>query len=280
MDRTPLPLKFRYHLVENLMHMMSAGESAAVVGVASVGKSNLVRCLQQADIQEAHLGPEKDEILIVLVDSNDLTSITEWTFLELLMYRLVVHCQNANLPTRVASRMEALHDKLSSRADDVTNAQRCVEQAVHYLCQVNKLRVVWLLDEFEVLYQQLSPRTWINLRSLRDKNKYSLSYLLFLRRELEDVLPATPEVEAFAELFQTHILGLKPYDLSGTQLMLNRLSSRRQVEWPAGQTTQVFRLSGGHGGINRVFFGKSWPVVMEGQTVKLPDLLHKAKKKK
>jgi hypothetical protein len=254
------------------MRLMKAGESAAVVGVASVGKSNLVRCLQQEDIQALHLGAEKDEIILVLVDSNDLTSITEWSFLELLLYRLAAQCQNINLPPEIVSRLEAWHEKLLQRGDDITTAQRCVEQAFQWLCQVNKLRVNLLLDEFEVLYQQLSPRLWANLRALRDKNKYSLSYLLFLRRDLEDVLPPTPELEAFAELFQTHIFGLPPYDLPGTELMLDRLSLRQHVDWPAHSTPEVFDLSGGHGGLIRVIFGKVLPALKEGQAVEFAPL--------
>ncbi|MCK6628106.1 MAG: winged helix-turn-helix domain-containing protein [Anaerolineae bacterium] len=265
MDRTPLPLTFRYHLVAQLMRLIQAGESAAMVGVASVGKSNLVRCLQQPDIQAAHLGADKSEILIILVDSNDLAAMTEWNFLELLLYRLSFHGQSANLPAEVVTRLEEWHEKAARRTNDTLNAQRCLEQALHWLCQVKGLRVVFLLDEFELIYPQLSQRTWANLRALRDKNKYSLSYLLFLRRDLEDMLPVTPEVEAFAELFQTHILGLKPYDLPGTELMLERLSLRQRVEWPVQYTSRVFDLSGGHGGLIRVIFGKMLPALKEDQ---------------
>ncbi len=265
MDRTPLPITFRYHLVATLMRLMQAGESAAVVGMASIGKSNLVRCLQQADIQEAHLGPDKREILVVLVDSNDLSAITEWNFLELLLYRLSFHGQSANLPAEIVTRLEEWHEKTTRRADDVLNAQRCLEQTLQWLCQANGLRVVFLLDEFELIYPQLSQRTWANLRALRDKNKYSLSFVLFLRRDLEDVLPVTPEAEAFVELFQTNILGLKPYDLSGTELMLERLSRRQRLDWPVQYTAQVFDLSGGHGGLVRVIFGKMLPRLKEGR---------------
>ncbi|NJN97245.1 MAG: hypothetical protein HC875_25720 [Anaerolineales bacterium] len=169
MDRTPLPLSFRYHLVATLMRLMQAGESAAVVGVASVGKSNLVRALQQADIQVAHLGPEKDEILLVLVDSNDLAAITDWNFLELLLYRLSLHSQSASLSAEAAARLEGWHEKAARQTDDVLNAQRCLEQALHWLCQVHGRRVIFLLDEFELIYPQLSQRTWANLRALRDK---------------------------------------------------------------------------------------------------------------
>jgi DNA-binding winged helix-turn-helix (wHTH) protein len=274
MDPTPLPVTFRYHLVENLIQLIKAGESAAVIGVASVGKSNLVRCLQQEDIQELHLGAEKDEILMVLIDSNDLTSVTEWNFLELLMYRLTAHCQNANLPTEVVSRLETWHEKLLQRGDDLTTAYRCIEQALYWLCQVNKLRVALLLDEFEALYQQLNPRFWANLRALRDKNKYSLAYLLFLRRDLDDVLLTTPETESFAELFQAHIFGLPPYDLPGTELMLLRLSRRQRVEWPAQVIPEVFDLSGGHGGLMRVMFGKALPALKAGQAVDFAPLMN------
>lgn len=265
MDRTPLPLSFRYQLVAGLMRLMQAGESAAVVGVASVGKSNLVRCLQQADIQAAYLGPEKAEFLIVLVDSNDLAAITDWNFLELLLYRLSLPSHSAALPAEVTARLEQWHEKAARQAGDVLNAQRCLEQALDWLCQVHGRRVVFLLDEFELIYPQLSRRTWANLRALRDKNKYSLAYLLFLRHDLEDMLPLTPEVEAFVELFQTNILGLTPYDLPGTGLMLERLSRRQRLEWPVLYTAPIFELSGGHGGLVRIIFGKAQPLIKEGQ---------------
>lgn len=263
MNRVPLPISFRYNLVAALMRLMQAGESAAVVGVASVGKSNLVRALQQADIQAAHLGPEKGELLLVLVDSNDLAAITDWNFLELLLYRLSLHSQSALLPTDATARLEEWHEKAARRADDVLNAQRCLEQALYWLCQVHGRRVIFLLDEFELVYPQLSQRTWANLRALRDKNKYSLAYLLFLRHDLEDMLPETPEVEAFVELFQTNILGLKPYDLPGTELMLERLSQRQRLEWSVQYTAPVFELSGGHGGLIRIIFGKAQPLIKE-----------------
>lgn len=263
MNRVPLPISFRYHLIATLMRLMQAGESAAVVGVASVGKSNVVRALQQADIQAAHLGPEKGEVLPVLVDSNDLAAITDWNFLELLLYRLSLHSQSALLPADTAARLEEWHEKTARQTGDVLNAQRCLEQALYWLCQVQGRRVIFLLDEFELVYPQLSQRTWANLRALRDKNKYSLAYFLFLRHDLEDMQPVTPEVEAFVELFQTNILGLKPYDLPGTELMLDRLSQRQRLEWPAQYTAPVFELSGGHGGLIRIIFGKAQPFIQE-----------------
>ncbi|NJN97244.1 MAG: hypothetical protein HC875_25715 [Anaerolineales bacterium] len=93
------------------------------------------------------------------------------------------------------------------------------------------------------------------------------------------MLPLTPEVEAFVELFQTNILGLTPYDLPGTGLMLERLSRRQRIEWPVQYTTQVFDLTGGHGGLIKVVFGKILPTIKESHPPEWSSLLTDAEVK-
>lgn len=272
MTRALLPVSFRAHLVKNLMRLIKAGESVAIIGMASVGKSNVVYCLQQSDIQKVHLGKQKKEYLVVRIDSNDLTSIGEWHLFELLLYCLSIHCQHTNLSTEITSRLEDLNQKLRAQEDSVTHAQRCFEQAIHWLCQIHRLKVVLLFDEFDLLFQKLSSRFFVNLRALRDKNKYSLGYILFLRNDLEDLQTGLTEVEAFVELFQNSTFYLKPYDLSGTELMLSRLSDRQQITWPVEYTPRVFNLSGGHGGLISVIFSEILSQIERGERIKF-DLL-------
>ncbi len=266
MARMPLPVTFRYVLIENLMRSIEAGESLAVVGAASVGKSNVVHALQQPNIQAAHLIKQASAHLMVWVDSNDLVELTPWHFFELLLYRLAVHAHKQDLDSEIVSRLEAMHEKLLER-DNPTLAQRHFEEAIRWLCQTHRLKVVLLLDEFDLLFQELPERLFINLRSLRDKNKYTLVYLLFTRQILANLRPDLSQVEAFAELFQAKTYYLRPYDLAGTEMMLDRLSERQRITWPSDYTLTIFELAGGHSGLTKIIFNKILPDLQDKKPV-------------
>ena len=254
MTRFPLPLGFRYHLVEHILRLIRSGESLAVVGVAGVGKSNVVHYLQQAEVWANGFIEPTEKYLVVWVDSNDLTAIDEWSFFELLVYRLAVHCQKLGLPPEISRQLDGWHQKLLGQPHAVY-AQRCFEQAIRWLGQTHHFRIVLLLDEFDILLQSLRPRLFVNLRALRDKNKYSLSYVLFLRRDLR-ALASDPVQAAFVELFQPNTTYLKPYDWADTELMIARLCRRQQVEWPDKQTATVYNWSGGHGQLIKILVRK------------------------
>ncbi len=249
----PLPLQFRYHFMDKLIRLIQAGESMVVLGVASVGKSNVVQYLQQADVQQRHFSDQASQILITWVDSNDLTVVDTWHFFELLLYRLWVNCQAAHLSTDIIEQVDQLHRRLMEQDRDI-HAQRCFEEAIRWLCQVHDFKVVLLFDEFDMLFQELDPRLFANLRSLRDKNKYNLIYTLFLRQHLPILRSSTPEIEAFVELFQKNVLYLTPYNFEGAELMLTRLSQRENVTWLPRHTKIAYELSGGQGGLLRVVF--------------------------
>ena len=60
-----LPITFRASEVEQIMAVLRAGESCTVVGIGSVGKSNLLRFLQREDVRQAYLGDEWAAYLFV-----------------------------------------------------------------------------------------------------------------------------------------------------------------------------------------------------------------------
>ena len=47
MNTTPLPLYSRASEVDQVMSSIQSGESCLVIGIGSVGKSNLIRFIQQ-----------------------------------------------------------------------------------------------------------------------------------------------------------------------------------------------------------------------------------------
>ena len=267
---------FRYILIEKLLRSMQAGDSAAVVGVASVGKSNVVQALQQRDIQMMHLEQESQLPLLVWLDANDLTALEPWYFFELLLYRLIFHADRVNIAPAIVTYLEDAYTRLLGFENNPNLALLVCQEALRWLCQTHQVKVVLLLDEFDLLFEALPEGFFRNLRSMRDKNKYNLVYILFLRQELATLRPSLSEVEAFAELFQAHTHYLQPDDLTGTEQMLMRLAERFQIEWPTRQTSIIFDWSGGHAGLNKVIFRKILPQLNARQTSEFAALTEDA----
>lgn len=83
----------------------------------------------------------------------------------------------------------------------------------------------------------------MNLRSLRDSNKYQISYLTFTRDELP-ALCDTPETEEFYELLQTHVLWLAPYSYEDAWVEITRIASRYRVTPERSLGDRLIHLAG------------------------------------
>jgi hypothetical protein len=82
------PLTYRQEIVEPVFQLIRSGESAAVVGLASMGKSRLLRFLLRPDVQAHYLGDDSPATWLVLVDGNRLATVSEWGWYELLLTAL------------------------------------------------------------------------------------------------------------------------------------------------------------------------------------------------
>lgn len=90
MKAESLPIIYRASEVGQILAALRAGESCAVVGIGSVGKSNLLRFLHRADVRRAKLGQEWDTYLFVYIDVNKLLERSLWGLSELMLHQLVI----------------------------------------------------------------------------------------------------------------------------------------------------------------------------------------------
>lgn len=68
-NRRP-PLSYRSELLEKVIVHLLAGECCSLIGIASVGKSNLARFLQRRDVQLHYW--DKKPVWILLIDTQSL----------------------------------------------------------------------------------------------------------------------------------------------------------------------------------------------------------------
>ena len=240
------PRNYRQEVMAPLFDLLQSGESLALVGTASMGKSRLLHFLLRLDVQQHYLGDDAPSTWLILVDGNRIAENSVWGFYELILTAL----------TETASTHEKMdvRDWLNDLRREVIVsgntllAQRHVELAVSVLRREHGLKLCIMFDEFDEIYSNLNPTALANLRALRDANKYRLCYILVLRDHPSRV--RSPDAhEGFYELISRSIIGIKPYTEVDARRVIAQIASRRQRFPSPSQEKEMLWLSGGHPGL-------------------------------
>lgn len=237
------PLTYRQEIAAPIFDLLRAGESAAVVGPASMGKSRLLHFLRRPDVQAHYLGEAAANTQLVLVDCNRLAGVTEWGLYELLLTALT----EATAEPPLRESFNDLRREVITRRNGLL-ARRHVELAAHMLCAEQGRRLCLVFDEFDEAYRNLPPAALANLRALRDAHRYRLCYLLNLR-DHPARLRLPDDNEGFYELASRSVLGLKPYGEADARRVVAQLAARRSRPVAEYEQADLLRLSGGHPGL-------------------------------
>ncbi len=265
------PLEFRKEEVSHVMQRWRAGDSCALVGVGSVGKSNLLQHLADADVQTHYMKlSSPDQFRAIIIDPNmlgplpdagaDRDQIRCWAGYELLMHRLYTMFH----PFEMLGRDEAKAFFETYRLlQDGTNplyaymALRYLEEGLDYFFE-RGIRIVFMFDEFEEFLKQLPIKFFHTLRGLRDANKSNLSYLTFTRKPLETL---TEEfnidplaLEPFTELFTDNTYFVGPYNDADAHWMVYNLMERNQRTYHDSVINLLLQATGRYAGLLRAGF--------------------------
>jgi DNA-binding winged helix-turn-helix (wHTH) protein len=244
------PLTYRQEVTTQLFDLLRSGESCAVIGPASMGKSRLLQFLLRSDIQQHYL-VDYISTWIVLNDCNRLADASEWGLYELMLTSLTEAASGRLNPS--------LRDWLNSlRREAITSgsallARRHVELVTRILCREHKFRLCFIFDEFDEAYCNLPTNALTNLRALRDADRYKICYVLMLRDHPERLRPPSDN-EGFYELVSRSVIGLKPYAEEDAHRVIAQLAARRHYAIKESQETNIIYLSGGHPGLMVALF--------------------------
>lgn len=280
-----LSVDFRRSDLEAIFGHIHAGQSIEVIGVGSVGKSNLVRQMQRRDVQEHYLyqaRQEQSHCVFITLDANSLLepipsafdpkTPSSWPGYELLTSRLlkavmenelVRHITNPNDPAHPDSLWSMYHrlwpDSTHGGNNAYSIAYRYIEDLVQriFVGANRPIRLIFIFDEFEKFLEELPTRFFQSLRSLRDQYKDRVVYMTTTRQIIPLLIPPDKhkDYEPFYELFVTSRHFLLPYRPSDTEQTFKRLSARRdQPPPPANLREQLLAVTGGHAGLLRAAF--------------------------
>jgi len=205
------PADYRSAEVRAIHSAVKTGECVAVVGLSGAGKSNLLGYL--ADRRPGGTQPR-----YVLVDGNRLADASAAGFLSL-MRRAVEPGGHADHELDGLASLEvALGPYLAG--------------GVCFLLDLSLL-----LDRQGHLTFGEGQGLWGNLRALRDRHKFAVSYVVASRHRL-------PRDNELAELFFGHTVWLGPLTEADARWNVARFAERTGQQWSADQVAAMLSVSG------------------------------------
>lgn len=265
------PLDFRQDEISQIMHYWQASESCAVIGVGSVGKSNLLHHVSNPEVQTHYWKDAASSTFKAInIDPNMLgpflsepgTSDAEriWGGYELMMHRLFLTFHPFEILTEDEARQfyatyQALQD--GSNPLYAYMGLRYFELGLEFFFR-RSIQIVFMFDEFEELMRQMPMKFFQTLRGLRDQHKHLLSYTVFARSPIQEIAHTlgvnAAEFESFRELFHDHLVFLGPYPASDARRMLQSLCTSHNSTLPESLIHSLIVTTGGFAGLLRATF--------------------------
>jgi len=262
-------IDFRKEEVDYIMKQISGSTSTSLVGIGSVGKSNLLQHITDPRVHEHYLGVnEAQQLKTITIDANMLGPLPAdkddplrcWAGYELLMHRLFLAFYPFDmLPDSEANRFYETYLALQNGTNPLFTymALRYFEVGLQFFMRQN-FKIVFLFDEFDEMLRQLPVKFFQTLRGIRDANKRKLLYITFTRSPLPTLVERFEipmlDIEPFAELFTDNVYYIGPYNDKDSRKMYDELSGRRQTNYPDGVRDLLFQATGRYAGLLRAGF--------------------------
>jgi hypothetical protein len=262
------PLDFRKEDVEYVTQRWSSSASCALVGIGSVGKSNLLQHLVDPDVQRHYMKDKADNFKTIIIDSNmlgplpaantaDAEQVRCWAGYELMMNRLFLNFYPLDVLGEDAKEFYDAYQMLQDGNNPLYAylSLRYFELGLEFFMR-RGIRIVFMFDEFEEMLRQMPIRFFQTLRGIRDANKSQIVYLTFTRSPLVTVverlnLPLL-DIEPFVELFTDNVRYVGPYNDVDAQAMLTLLASRRpDTAYPSHVLSLLLQATGRYAGMIR-----------------------------
>lgn len=266
-------IEFRQEEVGYVMQRWRASESCSLVGVGSIGKSNLLQHLSNPEVQNFYMNDVAGGQIFksIIIDPSLLGALptenaTEsevvrcWAGYELMMHRMFL----AFYPFNMLSSDDAqLFYETYQALQDGTNplyaymGLRYFELGLEIIMKQG-IQIVFMFDEFEEMLKQLPVKFFLTLRGLRDVNKRSLSYLTFTRSPLSNLTKQLGindlDIEPFTELFNDNVVYIGPYNEFDGRKMAQELGERNNRKYETYTLDFLLWATGRYAGLLRACF--------------------------
>ena len=222
----------------------------AVVGVSNTGKSTLMRQLQKPSVLSSLTPLEAEQLGFVYVDLNLQLQMTQQGFYELTLRTILNELKELQTEVAIVDKVQAAYDQVVAPTDDFQNALS-FNEAIITLCESWSRRLVLIFDAFDLVYQGINSRVFLNLRALRDRYPTQLLYIVAVTMPLADSRHKADDGE-FAELFAYHTHYLKPLIREDVAHIVRVFAQEQDVDFSEEDIDFIYQEAGGHPGLLQV----------------------------
>ncbi len=213
---------YRAREMKTLADWILAGVSGCVVGLAGVGKSNLLGFLcHRPEALQSYLPSQAAPVALIPVDLNNLPSDSLATF-----YRVILRAfyeVRARFGPALAQTVANLYQENRDARDPFLPQSAMRELLFEF--QTRNVRVVLVLDRFDRFCQAATPQMLDTLRGLRDSFKSTLCFIVGLRQEIVYLFDPVALGEMY-EVLDTHVCWVGPMnDADARQLVAEETHS-------------------------------------------------------
>jgi hypothetical protein len=240
--------EIRQSEIGQLLRWASAVESAVIVGVSGVGKSNLFRSLLNPGLLTGQSG---EITRLVRVNFHDLPEYSLRGIFSLILDQIAASLAGMKLDPRILEQIQHSHELLLDSHNDLLKVQHYFKHALGEFMADPQQKLILLCDQFDPVYIEADPVVFANLRGLRETYKYRLAYFIFTRQPLEELAESDAGREEFHELLINNLLWLRPYNEHDARIELGRIAGRFDYHLDDPVAHKIFELCGGHGGLLR-----------------------------
>lgn len=247
------PADSRKEEIGKILSYIKSGNSAQVISLPGVGRSNVLRILAfNKAARTLHLGEDQKKFHFVMMNFSEikkrpLSDSTKYMFLEL------VDSLEDRRMTEEHKFAKAILDESLKSNDELVIFQG-FKKTIDYLCLEKELTVVLLFDKFEEYVGVLEPIFFDNLRTLRDRAKYKFSAIFPLNRPLEETV-GHDILSSFYEFLVGNLVYLSLGDEKIRNFRLDYLKKSTGKNINNSTLENIFKTTGG--------LGKLWLVCVE-----------------
>ena len=263
--------KFRIEEVKYITDQWLAGEAVSMVGVGSIGKSNLLQHLTRTESYQNALGLKQNPYHAIILDpymlgplpstGEDSSQFICWAGLELIMHRIYMTFFSLDLLNPDDSQyFNRLYNMLQNSNNSLAlyMGLRYLELSLKLLMSYN-IKIILLFDEFEEFLRIMPHRYFQILRGLRDTFKGSLVFTTFARNTFPILIEEKKldyyQIEPFIELFTDNVLFVGPYNDYDARLMLDNLAQRSpSIKYTPQDHTLILQITGKFAGLIRATY--------------------------
>lgn len=254
------PENSRNEEIKQIIEDIKGGNSAQIIGLPGVGRSNLLGLLSfNRNVRIKHLGKNQKWFHFVYCNFSEIRKKPLLEAEKFIFLSLVESLKERKISPKPGPNFagEEEYDKAynifkeSLALNDEMVLFQGLKKVIDLLAIEKELSLIFLFDRFEEYVPTLTSQFFTNLRLLRARAKYRFSVVFSLNRPLEDLIEPMFFAD-FHEFLIGHTIFLPIMDKPGLEFRISYLEKITGKKIDKNLLEKIINLTGGHGKLTRL----------------------------